>query len=1236
MPKGIGTTIEGIGLIAAGAALTIFTAGTAATIGGYLIAAGAGLTLTGVGTMLSGLGAVSGFATASRNPVAPRNIQYGRGRVGGTPVFINSFGDNDKWLDMVFVMADHPCQSIDAVMFDQQRVLFSTHTSFTTTGDASLSKSPADPVVGILSLHRLNTLTTCSCGDIPDLQVGDQVIISLVTGDPTMNGRFPVQTILSRTPGVNIQFTYLSGGPSPSTVTGQGHCQGVWADYGKKVYAEVLMGDQTLGSTFVGMGPGGTPDDTNLLGPRIVNATNPWTAQCSLVGMTAIWLRLHYNDAYFANGLPQISFHISGKKDISDPRTSPPTIGYTENAALCIADYLNNTTFGFKASYGTEIPLSPLIAAANVCDEAVSLASGGTEPRYACNGGFTLAMRRGEVLRNMLTSCAGRLTYTEGQFVIWPASWYGSTPVSITGGSIYSMAAGAFRWKPAVSVSELFNGVKGTYVSPVNNWQASDFPRYAQDSTHGFGSDQFLIADGGDRRWLDVQFPFTISCPSAQRLAKIELMRRRQQGTGTFLLNMAAYQFTPMDVIALDLSYFAWTAKNLEVLAARLKLETQSGTAPLLGVELDVQETDSSVYAWSIGEELSPAGYQQAITPSTATPAPPTNVILTNGSGSIIVTWTAPADAFVLLGGHIEIEYQVVASPEGLWFSLAKMDPSATTATIGNLVLGDLYNVRIRSVNAAGIPSAWITGTPAGGSAPGPITIRASLPINAGYEPPLSGDPLFTAKTFGLRLNYTLAEDGTPLPQAVLYGKPPINIFSALNSAPAITAVVSASGGSIGAGTFVVAVCAYDGAGSVDATTGLLTAGISRLSNFVSVTTTGSGNKLTITVAWAPGSFGGAIFVASPDDTRGFHFEANTADAGTSTTGSIAEDLTTVTGIGVGPPDDEFDHPVIRVSRELVSGIFAQEAASVTTGHIVFGGSPTANQFVGRILSKLANAIQNSDTNIPIQDFTVTANTNAGDFTVTPDPFAAGCVAGDLFTLRTAPTAFDATSFTDALFDNFYNNPGTGLTVHGNGGNLCLVIGGHGAFQPVQTVVDNTGTKITVSPGWDIIPNSTSVIILLEAIPQVSLPGGAVQLADYTNWQNLLGVVPIQNYPAKVVRVELYSADAAGFTGPQNTVAFREGYVWGAGGTREVFADTTQLLTDGTIECDTTGGAITVQCLGLTSTPPAPNVRLIVQKVSTDANSATAVPPSGEAFQDGSVAEVLLNQGDAVEIKIKN
>ena len=133
------------------------------------------------------------------------------------------------------------------------------------------------------------------------------------------------------------------------------------------------MGDQTLGETFVGMTIG-TPnegDPTDLQHPPV----NPWTANHSAVGRTVVFIRLNYDSTIFANGIPQISFLIHGKNNIVDPRTSPPTVGYSENSALCFADYMTNQVWGFRCAFGDEIDTDELAADANICDEIVALST---------------------------------------------------------------------------------------------------------------------------------------------------------------------------------------------------------------------------------------------------------------------------------------------------------------------------------------------------------------------------------------------------------------------------------------------------------------------------------------------------------------------------------------------------------------------------------------------------------------------------------------------------------------------------------------------------------------------------------------------------------------------------------------------------------------------------------------------------------------------------------------------
>jgi hypothetical protein len=1092
MSKGIVQTIAGGALIATGIFLEVVTFGASTPLTTFLISAGVGMTLSGVGTLLS-KGPLSGVETSTRNPIAPWNVVYGRKRVGGTVVFINSFGDNDKYLDMVIVLAAHQCKSVDALLFDQQRIQIGAHnTSFT----------PVQQDVVIADLQRVgNVVTVTLQADIPLLSDGDQVIIERLppgTGGIglTAQGRFPV-TVISHTPGTpgSVTFSYVSGGPAIHIVNA-GHCKTAWPDYGAKVYMEVMLGDQTLGTTFTGM-TSGTPSDgdpTHL----ITNSSNPWTANCSLVGKTAVFLRLHYNDAIFSNGLPQISFHVSGKNNIYDPRTS--TSGYTENAALCIADYLSNAKWGFRAAYSTEIPTAPLIAAVNICDENVPVAAGGTEKRYTCNGGFPLTMKRGEVLQNLLTSCGGRLTYTGGQFFIWPAAWTGisamigpSSPPVPTDRTIYSILTGPFRWKPKQSSSNLFNGVKGTYISPVNNWQSSDFPRYAQDAEHGYNDgtsgndyDANLDEDGGDRRWLDIQLPFTISCPMAQRLAKIELMRRRQQGTGTFLLNMSGYQFSPMDNITISLPYFGWAGKFLEIQATRFKIDKQSdGDAEitLLGTEIDVQETDPSVYAWSVGEELSPAGFVQANMPDTKTPAAPTNVLLSSDIGDIFVSWVAPADAFVLNGGHIEVQYQLVASPEGLWFSLAKMDPTIVQATIANLTAGDQYNVRVRSVNAAGIPSAWVYGAPFDVSpiTPGPITVvdfQQALGEWAPYQVLGSGvDALFPNEyTFDLAQSYMALAGGAIQAKVAATGKLPVNDFIP-NCGPVEIALsnvgLATTGGNIPGGTTVfLQVCATDEKGRYSPPSSPLTIEVPAGTNTNQIVLSG--------ILWpsSSGLTGYTVFAAYQENLICGQQAGSLTGGGPYAPSSITVD---------GPfarstyavPNANTAKLRLKGRRLIHGGVLGASVTSLGANIIVSSDaidSGGTDHWAGRVLAIIGRATGAA----PFAAFQITAfNPLTGTFTLDSDPATAGVVAEDIFVVCFLgyDNSSDVYTIADSGISNSTNGH-TGETVNDPNrvGNFVYVLKGLSRGRSSK-IVANTATSYTLADPLEIDASSVWIVV---------------------------------------------------------------------------------------------------------------------------------------------------------------
>lgn len=521
-------------------------------------------------------------------------------------------------------------------------------------------------------------------------------------------------------------------------------------------------------------------------------------------------------------------------------------------------------------------------------------------------------------------------------------------------------------------------------------------------------------------------------------------------------------------------------------------------------------------------------------------------------------------------------------------------------------------------------------------------TPRPPWPLNAGWVAPLSGDAMFTADTIGVAQVYPTGQtqNGLPSPAIQVYGNPPLNVPTALVGPPTIVSVsYTSTGGSIAGGvTYLIAANSFDAATSPNQ---------SFLSGSVAVALpVGAATyQLTITVDWPTGSFGGDVYVAKTNDAKGYHLET-AFGAGSPTSGAVAYTLSAITGVGMGPPDNQFDHMEYHVVREFVSGPFNQTCASVgifaatavpsaggssyvvgdvltasggtfgtpatvlvtavssgavtgvaimfvgtysahpsnavattggtgagctltmtwggAAGTIAFGANTSGYNFAGRALSKMADVMVASPGQIPFQNFAITSNDNAGNMAVTPDPVAAGCLPGDIFSLRTgsgisgvsvaSPLTADATSFTDPLMTNPYNTGG--LKKHGNSSNFAAVISGTGAGQPPVTVLDNNGpsdtpaNKVFVTP-WAVVPDSTSVITLFEAQPQGAaiIIGNSLPMPNYVLWQGLIASLSVPNYAGQVVRIEAYTVDSGGFKGPQSTVAFREVYVEGAQGT---------------------------------------------------------------------------------------
>lgn len=426
-------------------------------------------------------------------------------------------------------------------------------------------------------------------------------------------------------------------------------------------------------------------DDQTAFSDLVAESSVGWSANHRLRGIACAYVRLEFDQDRFPNGIPNISFLIRGKK-VYDPRSA--TTVWSANPALCLNDYLTNTRYGLGATYADEIDSTALIAAANICDELVALDAGGTEKRYEAHGVISTANTSQDIIPNLLSAMAGKAIFTSGKWRIL-AGAYAAPVLSFDENDL----RGGFRVQSLVSRRENFNCVKGIFSSKVNNYIVTDFPPII--------SSTFIAQDSGETVYRNIELTLTTSASMAQRLAKIELLKARQQITVTLPLKMQGLQANVGDIIQVNNTRMGWVNKNFEVVSANMALGES------LGVDLELREISTDVYDWSTSEEqaFDPAPNTNLPNPFTvAVPGVPSvseTLYQTTGSAGVktrVNVTFVPQDNFAM---SQRLSWRPVG---GEWSILP--DQTQADFVIDDAAPG-FYEFRGATVNVMGVTSAW-------------------------------------------------------------------------------------------------------------------------------------------------------------------------------------------------------------------------------------------------------------------------------------------------------------------------------------------------------------------------------------------------------------------------------------------------------------------------------------------------------------------------------------------------
>lgn len=519
---------------------------------------------------------IRGQLVSSRNPAADARVVYGKTRVGGTIVYMESTGAKNETMHMAMVLAGHEINAVSRVYVNDE--------PFTLTSSGS------------------------------------------------------IYTIDYKGSTSAINFDYAVGTPAQAPM-------------------ELFSGTTAAAYQFKGLA---------TLGAKLV-----------------------FDQDKFPQGLPNITAEIEGSK-VYDPRTS--TTVYSNNSALCIRDYLTNTVYGLGA-IGAEVDDDSFTAAADICDENVTLSGGGTEKRYTINGTFVTSEKPKDILGKMLTSCGGQLTYVGGKWTLKVAE-YRTPTVTLTDDDF----ASEISIQGSLSRRDLFNAVKGTYSEPNALYQLSSFPPVTNAT---------YAAQDNETIWKDIQFPFTTSVSSCQRLAKIDLEKMRQQITVTGTFKLSAFALQTGDTVYLDINRYGWNNKVFEVVDWNFDF-SNSDTGPTPTVSMTLRETASGIYDWNTGDETI-----VDLAPNTSLPDPfdvtPCGITVTDvleiAAETVVTKLVVNVTGSTGFQDNYEVQAKISTSSD--WVNLGKA--SGNIFELYNVIDGAVYDVRARTLNTLNVRSDWAT-----------------------------------------------------------------------------------------------------------------------------------------------------------------------------------------------------------------------------------------------------------------------------------------------------------------------------------------------------------------------------------------------------------------------------------------------------------------------------------------------------------------------------------------------
>lgn len=340
-----------------------------------------------------------------------------------------------------------------------------------------------------------------------------------------------------------------------------------------------------------------------------INSGTVWDSSCRLTGCAYVYLRIKRTgnvkktESPLVQGLPSRITIVGEGAPLYDPRLDSTVPGGSgshrannqatwgtyagtddyDNPALQLLWFLLGWKINGKLSVGAGVPperidMQSFITAANICDENITLATGGTQKRYRTSGTASDQDDRMEAINAFLVCMNGTLRDNGGKLTLaLLKNDLGDPVLELSDGDML----GEFAWdQTGGGLSQGNNIIRGRFIDPSNNslYQLAEYPEVSLPSPDGI------------ERVMTFDLPFVEDGRRAQRLAKQVLQRQQFRGQLSAEFSAKALGCDVGDIVLITLGALGFNEKPFRVISKEVRPDGR--------VPLSLLEESPLIYQW--------------------------------------------------------------------------------------------------------------------------------------------------------------------------------------------------------------------------------------------------------------------------------------------------------------------------------------------------------------------------------------------------------------------------------------------------------------------------------------------------------------------------------------------------------------------------------------------------------------------------------------------------------------